>query len=361
MSAVKQNGLEPKALTIVVGAGASKEVHLPLGSELKLRIAQLLDIKYNFNKQAGGDYLIAQAFSLLSADNNENPGDINPLLNASWRIRDAMSQAISIDNFIDAHKGDVNIENAGKLAIVRSILEAEAKSSLTIKPENTHNKLDFKANQATWFNSFFQVVTENCTFDDLPYRLKQIGIICFNYDRCIEHYMFHALKNYYGVNDKDARDMLCILDIHHPYGSVGNLPWMESDLSIGFGEEPTGQQLVELAKRIKTFTEETAEDEISKIRQLMHKPKRVAFLGFAFHTLNLRLLYMRSGAKQNTVTSNEFCHVFATGIGISAHDVNALKIELTNMAQYDFHRIEISNGTHCAQLFNEFRRSLSFR
>lgn len=39
-----------------------------------------------------------------------------------------MPQSISIDNFIDSHKGDKEIELCGKLAIVRAVLEAEAKS-----------------------------------------------------------------------------------------------------------------------------------------------------------------------------------------------------------------------------------------
>lgn len=352
MSAV----IQPKTLTIVVGAGASKEVNLPLGSELKHKIAELLDINYNFSKQVSGDHLISRAFSLLFTDMEGKQRDIKPILDASRQIRDAMPQAISIDNFIDAHKGNLNIENAGKLAIVRSILQAEAKSTLFIKPDNIRNKLDFKASQSTWLNSFFQLITENCTFDDLPQRLKQVGIICFNYDRCIEHYMFHSLRNYYGVNDKDARDMLCMLDIYHPYGSVGNLPWMERDLSVDFGEEPTAQLLVKLAKCIRTFTEESEEQGISKVGQLMHAPKRLTFLGFAFHLMNLKLLY---SATNKTIASR--CSVYATGVGISEPDSLVLKDELSMMAGYDTHKINISRQTHCSGIFDEYKRSLSFR
>lgn len=356
MSELTQNDLEHKILTIVVGAGASKEVNMPLGSELKKQISDLLDLKYDGYTQYSGDNIIGRSLGLLGTDKLGSKANINLLVQASRHIRDAMPLAISIDNFIDAHKGNLNIENAGKLAIVRSILQAEAKSSLTIAAGNHHNKMNFEKSQETWLNSFFQIITENCTFDALPKRLKKIGIICFNYDRCIEHYLFHSLKNYYGVNDEEAKEMLLNLDIYHPYGSVGNLPWMETDFSVGFGEEPSPQLLIELAKRIRTFTEEIAQEDISKIQQLLYSAKRVAFLGFAFHSLNLRLLYQKPDQ-----TKNKICHVYATGIGISEHDALTLKDELTLMAGYNRDYIKISRDTPCAKLFAEYRRTLSFR
>jgi len=38
-----------KKTTYVIGAGASKEANLPEGSELKDKIARLLDIKHDFH------------------------------------------------------------------------------------------------------------------------------------------------------------------------------------------------------------------------------------------------------------------------------------------------------------------------
>jgi len=49
-----------KKTTYVIGASASKEANLPVGSELKDKIARLLDIKYDFH-QVSGDHLIEKA------------------------------------------------------------------------------------------------------------------------------------------------------------------------------------------------------------------------------------------------------------------------------------------------------------
>ena len=47
--------------------------------------------------------------------------DVNPILHAAWKIRDALPQAISIDNFLDS-RPDPHIELCGKLAIAKAIV-----------------------------------------------------------------------------------------------------------------------------------------------------------------------------------------------------------------------------------------------
>jgi len=113
-----------------------------------------------------------------------------------------MPQAISIDNFIDSHRDDERISQCGKLPVARCILEAESQSTLLVDQSNIYNKLDFGLVENTWFNAFFQFLTENCQKADIPARLQQISIISFNYDRCIEHYLHVALQNYYGMEAK---------------------------------------------------------------------------------------------------------------------------------------------------------------
>ena len=107
--------MHPKKTVIVVGAGASHEAGLPTSATLKSSIARYLDIRYDLIQQISGDRTIAESLSFRF-------GDINPHLHACWKIRDALPQAMSIDNFIDSHRGNEKIELCGKLAIVRSIL-----------------------------------------------------------------------------------------------------------------------------------------------------------------------------------------------------------------------------------------------
>jgi hypothetical protein len=332
----------------ILGAGASNEVRLPTGFELKSEISSLLDIRFEGYRQIGGDGCISQALNCAAKD-------INPFLHAAWRIRDAMTQAISIDNFIDAHSGDSQVELCGKLAIAKSILAAEDNSLLQVDRNTLSPVIQFSHIDDTWFISFFRLLTENCRSSDLAARLSSVGLIVFNYDRCIEHYLYFALQNYYGISDKEAASLVAKMDIFHPYGKVGGLPWIEPNSSIAFGGSPSARQLFDLAKQIRTFTEGTdiASSDIHKIRTLVATASRIVFLGFAFHRLNLDLL------QPATSDSNRVCQIFASGYGISDHD--AIHIAEDISARWSIRKADIVVRAHCkcAKLFNEHWRALS--
>jgi hypothetical protein len=136
----------------VVGAGASKEANLPLGSELKASIANSLEISFRHGyEQTSGDRLIVEALRLVDRD-------INPYLHAGRHIAAAMPQSLSIDNFIDAHAGDKRIEVCGKLAIARAILAAEERSLLSVHSGDPRESFSFvgrlkKAGSTSSFSS----------------------------------------------------------------------------------------------------------------------------------------------------------------------------------------------------------------
>ena len=80
----------------IIGAGASKEVNLPTGIELKSQIAKLLDIRYGLGgqQQKTGDFIISNALEEHVKNPDGRRGDINPYLHEAWLIRDAMPLAI---------------------------------------------------------------------------------------------------------------------------------------------------------------------------------------------------------------------------------------------------------------------------
>lgn len=348
-----------KSLVLVVGAGASNEANLPVGAGLKQEIAKALDIRYERgNRTTGGDDIINDAFRMLAAS-DPGKGGINPYLKAARHIRNAMPQAISIDNFIDSHRTDEKIALCGKLAIARSILAAESTSYLKIAPGNAYNKMDFSGLETTWFNAFFQLLTENCQQADLPQRLSKVAIICFNYDRCIEHYLYSALQNYYGMSPDDTSEVMSNLDIHHPYGTVGKLPWQDQKEGCAFGAEPQPKQLLALAGELRTFTEgiDVKSSDISAIRGALTNSSRIAFLGFAFHRLNIGLLF--PSLADGTNIRN--CPVYATAHGISPADLQMITHELTNKGGIHSERINLRNDLKCSQLFREYWWSLSLQ
>jgi hypothetical protein len=347
---------DQKKLAIVVGAGASKEYSFPIGSELKQQIIKLLNIRFEHGfRQDSGDDLIVEAFRRICRPANE---DVNQYLHASWRIRDSLSQAPSIDQFIHTQRGDSRIETCGKLAIVRAILKAEAGSSLYIPRGGRSDTLNFNRTENTWLDALFRVVIDGCAEGDLDERFSALSLIVFNYDRCVEHYLFYALRNYYEISAARAAELIGHIRIFHPYGSVGALPWQGASEHMAYGAEPTAEQLLTLKDRIKTFTEGTDPDssDLVRIRAALGFAPRVLFLGFAYHQLNLALL-----APKTTSPEGGSRRIIGTALNLSATDCTEITHELSEAFACPSEQIQLRNDLTASGVFAEYTRALSFR
>jgi hypothetical protein len=352
--------IENKSLVLVIGAGASKEAGLPLGSELKSHIAKALDIRFDISgtQRISGDQKIEGALRIITQGPNGIRGDINPHLYACWAIKEAMPLAASIDNFIDAHRENNLIAECGKLAIATSILEAESKSLLRIDESNVNNTINFRAIEDTWYTAFFQLIVAGCQYDGIAERLSKISVITFNYDRCIEVYLHAALKKYYRIDNQEAEELLSNLQIFHPYGYIGRLEWPCHHPLVGFGAIPHPHQLVQISKGLMTFTEGTDEklSEINEIRSVIKGADRLGFLGFAFNQQNLDLLY--GTPPLNTKFHGE---IFGTAKGLSESDTEVIQKEFQYKYGYDRSKIKINRNLVCSEFFGEYGRSLGIR
>lgn len=342
----------PQKTLLIVGAGASNEVGLPVGSDLKSSIVDAL----SYHKQGGGirDEIIDRAIVSLA---NREPAQIHQYREACGHICNAMPQAKSIDNFIDQHSGNKRIELCGKLAIVRTILKAESQSNLFVDPSNIYNKVRFEDVEKTWFTGFWKLLTENCSVSDLEERLASVAFVIFNYDRCIEHYLYHSLQNVYRIDAENAARLVADIEIYHPYGTVGSLPWQSAANSIVYGGTPTVNQLLELVGKIKTFTEGTDEksSDVVAIRGHMKMSPRLVFLGFAFHKLNMELLL--SVPRQGREFTQQ--RVFATASKISHSNVKAVSGKLVDHCKIAFDNIHIED-IKCTDLFDHYSQDLEF-
>jgi hypothetical protein len=154
--------------------------------------------------------------------------------------------------------------------------------------------------------------------------LSTVTLIVFNYDRCIEQYLYLAFQTYYGMVAERAAGLVKKIHIYHPYGSVGSLPWYGGTQTSPFGHEPGAGELLKLAGGIKTFTEGTdpTSSDITAIRAKVLAADRLLFLGFAFHRLNLQLLWDASKRQASPA------RCWATGKNISVNDRDEIAKEL---------------------------------
>ncbi len=341
----------------IVGAGASREAGLPTGEQLKDVIASKLNITYKVGidptSPDTGDAAIAWA--LVEHVRKKGTGDINSYLFEAWKIRDAMPQAISIDNYIDAHSTNPGLVLCGKLAIVQSIIKAERKSKLFINDEpGKISDFDHNRVKDTWYLKFFQLLTENVRKEEAHTVFDNLSFIIFNYDRCVEHYLYHALQNYYSMGERDVPEILARLKISHPYGAVGRLPWQNS-ASVVFGGRRNNMTLLDIAADIRTFTERMEDDAtLVTIRNQVQEAETVVFLGFAFHPMNIQLL--------SPETPSNTKRVFGTCVGISNGDLTTVRHEIVQMLKAsvpDFTMSINHNQLTCGALFDEYWRTLS--
>jgi len=219
---------------LVVGAGASVEVGLPMGPELLKQIVNLTHISFEFFKQTKGDRIVLEALKII-LDEGREVTEINKHLKAGCQLGESAKQALSIDNVIDALE-DPMIELIGKLGIVRAILKAEQSTMTFSRVGNQPDTINLSKFDETWYASFTKLLTENVRKSEIANIFDNLEIINFNYDRCLEHYLPHSLASYYGVKPEDIREVMQSLVIHRPYGVAGRLPWQSGNSpSVAFG------------------------------------------------------------------------------------------------------------------------------
>ena len=334
----------------VIGAGASYEVGLPIGSTLTGQIKELLNFKF----ERGAGLIKGSDNIFLAIENHVARDKLDVYTEAARSIARAMDLAASIDNFIDSRREDEAISFCGKLAIVQSILDAERKSKLAVDYSNTFNSIKFGGLAVTWLIPFFQLIQENCTFEELPARLEKITLIIFNYDRCVEHFLRAAIERVYSVSQSEAVAALRSLKIFHPYGKVGALPVVPNN-GVRFGFAPEPHHLVEISKGIRTFTQGVEIDgsDVAQIRRSIRYANRMVFLGFAFHAQNMELLSLSEDDHKFPVAKT----CIGTAFKRSSSDAALIKKEI-ELAFRPVTTCEIAD-LECCDFFSAFSKSLS--
>ena len=332
----------------IVGAGASAEVDFPTGPQLARNIGDRLD--FTEGTKTGDRELLAKLRE------HYQPQTVIP---AALRIRDGIVLSPSIDEFLDIHKDDPDVQKVGKPAIARAILNAERESKLFIDSKNGQVALDTRAVVDTWYVRLMHMLSVGIAKKDVHTITNSVSFVVFNYDRCLEHFLFHALQQQYAVSPDEAHDILQSTTIIHPYGTVGELDTDVDRSGVPFGGLLLqNDDYVRRGKTIKTFAE-AASDEISlSVRDEVSKASCIVFLGFGFHKANMSLL--TPGKLLDQIP------IFATAYKTSDSNVESVKNDLGAMCK----KVPRINGSDinpfiyvdanlkCAQLLDAYSRKI---
>ncbi len=331
----------------IVGAGASSEVGLPVGSKLATLISDLMRFEFDFGQMTKGDGEIFAAWDRHFLDNDK----LNEHMRAARRLSDGIFLVKSIDDFLHIHEHDECLKFCGKTSIVRLILEAERTSKLFIDHADKSQTINIQDINNTWYVEFAKMLTVRRRKEDLGNLFDGISIVCFNYDRCIQHFLIHALMPLYSIKKEAAEAVVSSLEIYHPYGTVGELQTNLKPQGTPFGDRVDGETLLRLSNGIRTFNEQVDDAEtLNALKAKIADAETLVFLGFGYHEQNMDLL--------QPVEKGHIQRAFGTARNISEFDCIQVRNKISNLGKRNFQTMQIDKELSCINLFQEFQINL---
>jgi hypothetical protein len=271
----------------IIGAGASFGFGLPTGPQLNDCIAQSLKITVNdWGEAKWADDHIDHAFR------NWSDIGLNDLWEASKVIVGGITYHPSPDDFLFAFGQQNAVVSAGKAAIVASILNRERGSWLSALGHHDQKIADaaLLEKRSSWPLQLIGFLSPGVRACEPERLFEDVAFVNFNYDRCLEHILCHALCRTHRLSFEHAAAVVKGIEIIHPYGRIGPLPWEETSGSVEFGSQYFGR-LEKLAANIHTLTESHhTDDERQLLTRTMDSADAYVFLGFGFHKQNMNLL-----------------------------------------------------------------------
>lgn len=275
--------------TLIIGAGANREIEMPDGPDLLAKIAggfefERLDSEVKSRDLISLNHLFQQIAGEVGLSYEE-------LVRGASAIRDATLVTDNIDAILEQYGDDDAVVTAGKLAIVYYTLQAESKSTLAAEPRAA-GELPLRGTE-NWLFQLGQLIVKGVPRAKADECFEKLSIVCFNYDRAIEHYLPWVVQRAFGMSYAESCELVAgRLRIVHPYGVAGRLPWQdEGSKVVGWGED-NPENIVALAKGIYTASQRGQSRQFqSYLRAEMSRGKRLGFLGFGFDPMNVAMLF----------------------------------------------------------------------
>lgn len=270
----------------ILGAGASAPYGFPLGEPLlkkALAVASLqshkeVDVKLLYNKvyTACLHWIRNETEKTGKHLSDDVAQRIGSFANDLGRANDK-----SIDRFLERHDKHIRV---GKLCMAAVLLYREMKQPL-------RHDITGEDREGNWYREFLQMV--GVPFG--KFQDNQVGIVTFNYDRSLEHFLVQSLSRRDGAKQESWQEKIAeTIPVVHLHGQLGAYaPWPNHhELSpVRYGGEITEDDLEAAANGIRIISEHFDRDACFQAAyDLMGKAEQIFFLGFAYDTDNIRRL-----------------------------------------------------------------------
>jgi hypothetical protein len=249
----------------ILGAGASKPYGIPTGAELNFDLARIGTASHPIADALHTHLGIAHADTV------------------AFSRSFLLSRTPSIDAFLATRDTHSKI---GKYAIAAALIACE-------HPDYVHG-LAPPPKWDDWLAIVWAHMREGVDkVEDL--RHNNVRFVTFNYDRSLEFFLHHAIKESFGVSDDKARKVGEAFNVLHLYGDLGPLFPAPGVKGRSYERDVSTKSLEIAASAIRVIPEARDDDKcFAMARHHIAWAKKICFLGFGFDSLNVKRLDLKS-------------------------------------------------------------------
>lgn len=284
---------------------------MPLGSELAEIIEQLLDEDLRHRHEGPISRAIMRDGGLEETHQA-----------AMRRIREGISSCDSIDEFISEWRDIPHLEHVAKVTIAQVLLDREKRSLLGEASSSGNHAPALRELKSSWIG----YLSGRLKRGQVPRRnvrrvYEGVSFITFNYDRLIEQYLLASFTTNFALSDTDARAALSSIPVLHAYGTLGDLGSASPHVPFGGNE----YCVAFAARNIATYTEDAPTERVEAIREKIHSADKIIFLGCAYHSQNLDILF---GENRHRVKAP----IWGTAVAMPARQLRRANEELRQVS-----------------------------
>ena len=356
----------------IIGAGASNEIGMPIGTDLRNNIIDILTKVKNHrtSRVLGGnkssldmelpDHIKAARDAILEYKRYSIKEVDKSIFNLD-EIIISLELTSSIDNLLYDFRDVPEIQAIGKIAIVSAILRAESDCALG-KTSNNHKIKPTL--EGTWYYSLFLELNKQANLNTFIRRLSNVYFIIFNYDRTLEYYFYNSIRRFYKTTADETADIINNMNIYHPYRQVGFLEFQREEIKTEFGFIDI-DNIYAISSLIKTFMLDNFNDDedYKKARSFLYEAEKIFLLGFAFYPQNIDLLFpnkIKNSMKDDreiiiSLSNSNYYGTFYKISKINQGDiVNRIKAKNERISSF------FTFEGKCVDFFDEFANIISF-
>lgn len=281
---------------LILGAGVSSEYGFPLGRKLLFSIVNGIEDKgrgslfhYLRNENFSHEVLEEFARSL-----KESPWD-------------------SVDLFL---LNRPKFERIGRYAIALSLIPCEVWEHISSRrvPDDTH-----------LYEHIFQYVGTSRG----DFLKNQLSIITFNYDRSFEEYFYRNIKSGFGEDIKGAVELLRGIEINHVYGKIGPTMYEDNEQGRYYHPDIKQDKVKQAVDGIKLFNDKFSSGDLSPSTRLIQQAKRICFLGFKYHPMNLSNLGVHHWSSSDYFDHGQAPEIYGAAYGLEPAEVEKVSAAFT--------------------------------